>query len=82
MLVIILVLWLPLPAMKLSPVNPPTVFYVHLGALAASTRHEIVSGKPNYCILLLGALAASTRPGIVSRITTYSIQYPGPAQPS
>jgi len=28
MLVIILVLWLPLPAMKLSPVNPPTVFYI------------------------------------------------------
>jgi hypothetical protein len=54
----------------------------HPGALAASTRHEIVSGKPSYCILHLGALAASTLPGLVSGITTYSIPYPGPAQPS
>jgi hypothetical protein len=54
----------------------------HPGALAASTRHEIVSGKPTRCILHLGALAASTRPGLVSGLTTYSIPYPGPAQPS
>jgi hypothetical protein len=54
----------------------------HPGALAASTRHEIVSGKPTYCILHLGALAASTLSGIVSGITTYGIPYPGPAQPS
>jgi len=54
----------------------------HPRALAASTCHEIVSGKPTYCILHFGALAASALPGIVSGITTYSIPYPGPVQPS
>jgi len=54
----------------------------HPGVLGASTRHEIVSGKPTYCTPHLGALAASTLPGLVSGITTYSIPYPGPAQPS
>jgi hypothetical protein len=54
----------------------------HPGVLAASTRHEIVSGKPTYFTLPLGALAASTRPGLLSRITTYIIPYPGPSQPS
>lgn len=52
------------------------------GALAASTRHEIVSCKPTYCILHLGALAPSTRPRLVSRVTTYNIPCSGPAQPS
>lgn len=54
----------------------------HPGVLAASTRHEIVSGKPTYCTLHLGPLAASTLPGLVSVTTTYNIPYPGPAQPS